>query len=302
MNGPGENRLRGDLWAVVSALATGGGLVIAKIALQSINPITMNTYVFFTGSVIILIDAAISGKLKEMIAIKPAQLLFLFMIAMFFAGSTFCLFTAISFSEPATVSFLSRLELVATLILAAIFLKERINPAEISGLVLVVAGIIVMRYGASIELSRAVGLVSFAALLFGTAEVLIKSRIDWINYRSFIFYRGIFMSAIFIVIGLVTGRIIWVTDGNLILILIAAAFFLPYLGRLGYLKAMKHIDISRASIIVQSQPFFAAAVALAILGTFPPLKEVIGGLLIVTGVITIKLLERRRMAHSLAED
>jgi drug/metabolite transporter (DMT)-like permease len=226
---------------------------------------------------------------------RGRRFLFLsFVISLLFAAATFCLFTAISFSEPATVSFLSRLELIAVLFFAAIFLKERINLAELSGLVLVIAGIVVMRYGASLELSRAVTLVTAASLMIGAAEVLIKSRIDWISYRSFIFYRGVFVTAICLIAGLVTDRIVWVTDGNVILILIIAAILLPYLGRLGYLKAMKHIKISRASIIAQSQPFFAALVALAILGTFPPLKEIVGGLLIVAGVITIKLIEKRR--------
>lgn len=291
------DRLRGDLWAIVSALATGGGLVVAKIALETITPLTLNSYVFFLGSVIILVDAALSRKVTETIAIRPSQILFLLAIAVLFAGSTFCLFTAISLSEPATVSFLSRLELVAILFFAAIFLKERVNPAEMSGLVLVVAGIIVMRYGASIELSRAVTLVTFASLLFGAAEVLIKSRINWIGYRSFIFYRGLFMTIIFLIAGNITGQFTWVTDTNLLLTLLGAAILLPYLGRLGYLKAMKYIKVSRASIIVQSQPFFAAVVALAILGTFPPLKEIIGGLLIVAGVVAIKLIEKRRQGQ-----
>jgi drug/metabolite transporter (DMT)-like permease len=101
------------------------------------------------------------------------------------------------------------------------------------------------------------------------------------------------MSAIFISAGLLSGKFTWVTDGNLWLILIAAGTCLPYLGRLGYINAMKFINISRASIIVQSQPFFAAAAALIILGTFPPLKEIIGGLLIVAGVIVIRLIERQ---------
>jgi drug/metabolite transporter (DMT)-like permease len=294
MTGPKTDRLRGDFWAVISALATGGGLVIAKSALETINPLTFNAYLFFLGSVVILVDASFSRAIKETIIIRPRQAFFIFVISLLFAAATFCLFTAISFSEPATVSFLSRLELIAVLFFAAIFLKERINLAELSGLVLVIAGIVVMRYGASLELSRAVTLVTAASLMIGAAEVLIKSRIDWISYRSFIFYRGVFVTAICLIAGLVTDRIVWVTDGNVILILIIAAILLPYLGRLGYLKAMKHIKISRASIIAQSQPFFAALVALAILGTFPPLKEIVGGLLIVAGVITIKLIEKRR--------
>ena len=101
------------------------------------------------------------------------------------------------------------------------------------------------------------------------------------------------MSAIFLIVGLTSGLFIWITDGNLWLILIATGICLPYLGRLGYINAMKTINISRASIIVQSQPFFAAGAALIILGTFPPIKEIIGGLLIVAGVIVIKMIEKR---------
>lgn len=292
MNIPRTSRLRGDFWAVVSACSTGGGLVAAKAALRTITPITFNTYVFFLGSVIILIDALISRTVRDTVCISPAKIAFLFLISVLFTGSTFLLFSAVSLTEPATVSFLSRLELVATLIVAAIFLKERIRLSETAGLILVAAGIIVMRYGASVELSRAVTMLVAASVLMGSSEVLVKSRIDWINYRSFIFYRGLFMTIIYLVIGRITDQFIWVTDTRLLVILCICGLFLPYMGRLGYLKAMKHINISRAAIIVQSQPFFAGIGALIILGTLPGLKEIVGGLLIVAGVITIKLIER----------
>ncbi len=282
------------MWAILSALATGSGLVVAKIALMTIPTLTLNSYVYFLGSVVIFIDAVFNRKVLETLKIQPRQLFFYLIISVFFAGSTFCLFSAVSLIQPATVSFLSRLELVFTLVFAALFLRERINRAESLGLILVVVGLIVMRYDASIELSKAVALVAFATLLTGLAEVMIKARIHWINYRSLIFYRGIFMSVIFVAVSLAFGQFIWVTNGDLLMLLIVAAILLPYLGRLGYLKAMQRIKISRASIIVQSQPFFAAGAALIILGTFPSAKEVVGGLLIVAGVITIKLLEKKR--------
>jgi drug/metabolite transporter (DMT)-like permease len=262
------------------------------MALKSVSPITFNAYIFFVGAVIILIDAAVSRKLREMFSVSMRQVGFLIIISVLFCGGTFCLYTAVSLVEPATVSFLSRLELVATLILATIFLRERINRAEFSGLILVVAGLVVMRYDASLALSKAVALVVAEAIFSGCAEVLIKSKIFWINYRSLILYRNLFMSVIFLIVGSVIGQFTFVTDAGLFPILIIAGLFLPYMGRLGYLKAMQNINVSRASIIVQSQPFFAAIVALVVLGTFPAIKEIIGGLLIVAGVITIKLIER----------
>ncbi|MFH1699846.1 MAG: DMT family transporter [Candidatus Zixiibacteriota bacterium] len=293
MNGIKSHRLRGDIWATVSALATGGGYTVAKTLLVTLPPIVFNAYMFLFGSVIILIDAGLNRKLKETIFIPPAQIGFYAIVAIFFSAATYCLFTALSFSEPATVSFLSRLELVSTIILASIFLKERLQKSEVFGLILVVAGILVMRYDASIELSRTVTLVTLGSLFFGTAEVLTKWKIDWINYRSYIFYRGIFMSGIFVTIGIVSGKFVIITDLKLLVLLILTAFLLPYLGRTGYLKSMKYINISRSSIIVQSQPFFAAIVALMILNSFPSVKEIAGGLLLVGGVILMKVLEKK---------
>jgi len=226
-----------------------------------------------------------------MILVPPRMLGFYFILALLFSGSTFCLFTAISYTEPATASFLSRLELIATLLLATIFLKEKVTKVELFGLLFVIAGIIVMRYGASLELSRAVLLVSVGAVFVGSAEVAIKARIKRINPRSLIFYRGVFMVVIFLIVGNATEQVHWVGDTRLLLLLGIAAIFLPYIGRFGYLKAMEHINISRASIIVQSQPFFAAGITFMLIGTYPSLKELIGGLLIVTGVVFIKILE-----------
>lgn len=289
-----SRRLRGDLWAIVSASATGIGLIAAKIALASYPTLTVNAYVFFFGMVIICIDAAISRRLSETVRVTLPQMLFLLAVSVIFAAGAFCFYAALSLIEPATTSFLSRLELIFTLIFAGLFLKERLSLAELAGLAIVALGIIVMRYGASVELSRAVLLLTVGTMLTGTAEVMFKWKINWINHRSIMFYRNLFMAATYIIAGLATDRLVWITDSRMILILMLAGFLLPYLGRMGYLKAMRYINISRASVIVQSQPFFAAAAALLILGTFPPLKEIVGGLIIVTGVITIRLLEKRK--------
>ncbi len=290
-----RQRLKGDLWVTVSAITTGGGLAIAKIALVEIEPMLFNCYLFFLGSLIILIDSAIKGKLRETIIISKSQIGFLFIIALFFALATLCLYTSLAISEPATVSFLSRLELIATIVLAVIFLKEKMGRNEIYGLIVVLAGILVMRYGASVELSRTLLLLTIASILIGTAEVLTKARINSINYRSYIFYRNIFISAIFLIITSALGKFVWIGGNPKLLGLIAiCAFLLPYMGRLGYLKGMKYINISRASIISQSQPFFAAGVGLIFIGSLPPLKELIGGLLIVAGVVLIRVLEKNK--------
>lgn len=286
-------RLKGDLWAVVSALTTACGLIASKAALRTLDPLTLNAYAFFFGSLVVLGEAVLTGNLAAAFRVTGKQLLFLFFIAVLFCGSLFCLMTALNLVEPATVSFLSRLELVVTLFLAWFFLRERVSITETIGLAVVVIGILVMRYGASVALSKAMALVVTSAMLSGIGEVITKARIDWIDFRAFVFYRNLFMTVMFVIAGAMTGRLVWVTDGRLILLTAAVGFFMPYWGRLGYLKAMQYINISRAVIIVQVQPFLTAALALVILGTLPPAKELAGGLLIVGGIVLMRLLENR---------
>jgi drug/metabolite transporter (DMT)-like permease len=289
---PVAERIKGDIWAVVSAVTTGGGLIASKVALRTINPLTLNAYAFFFGSMVVLGEAILSGNVTTTFRVTLKQLLFLALLALLFCGSLFCLMSALNLVEPATVSFLSRLELVITLILAGFFLRERISVAETIGLAVVVIGILVMRYGASVALSKAMVLVVISALLSGTGEVMTKARIDWIDLRAFVFYRNMIMTILFIAAGLVSGKLVWVTDGRLVLLTAAVGFFMPYMGRLGYLKAMKYITVSRAVIIVQCQPFLTAALALLILGTLPPVREMAGGLLIVGGIILMRMLEK----------
>lgn len=297
------NRLRGDLWAVVSALTTGCGLIAVKLLLETINPISLNMYIFMVGGILIAIDAVSSGRLRETLTINKRQMTFMLFITLIFCMALFCLMSALMIAEPATVSFLSRLELIATLFFAAIFLKERINRAEIIGLVVVILGIIILRSGGTAALNKALLLITASSLLIGFGEVLIKARIDWINHRSFIFYRNMLGAGLFFIVGSINGNLTRPDDWSGWGLIAISGLCLPYLGRLGYLKAMKNITVSRASIIVQSQPFFAAGAALLILGTLPPLNEIAGGMLIVSGVVIMKLLEMRyRNRSSPAEE
>lgn len=290
---PVAERMKGDLWAIVSAVTTGCGLIASKVVLRTLDPLTLNAYAFFFGSLVVLGEAVLSGNLAATFRVTFKQLLFLTLLAVLFCGSLFCLMSALNLVEPATVSFLSRLELVITLILAGFFLRERISIAETIGLAVVVIGILVMRYGASMALSKAMVLVVISALLSGTGEVITKARIDWIDFHAFVFYRNAIMTLLFVAAGVITRNLVWVSDGQSILLMAAVGFFMPYWGRLGYLKAMKYIKISRAVIIVQSQPFFTAALALVILGTLPPVRQMAGGLLIVAGVVLMRILENR---------
>ncbi|MDD4052663.1 MAG: DMT family transporter [candidate division Zixibacteria bacterium] len=295
---PVTERMKGDLWAIVSAVTTGCGLIASKVVLRTLDPLTLNAYAFFFGSMVVLGEAVISGNLAATFRVTFRQLLFLTLLAFLFCGSLFCLMNALNLVEPATVSFLSRLELVITLILAGFFLRERISIAETIGLAVVVIGILVMRYDASVALSKAMALVVISAILSGISEVITKSRIDWIDFRAFVFYRNAIMTVLFIAAGLISGRLVWVTDYKLVLLMAVVGFFMPYWGRLGYLKAMRYIKISRAVIIVQCQPFLTAALALLILGTLPPVREMAGGLLIVGGIVLMRLLENRAVRET----
>ncbi|MGZ6507347.1 MAG: EamA family transporter, partial [Tumebacillaceae bacterium] len=89
-------------------------------------------FITFNGSI---------GQIKN-IEMKP--LLFIFFSGLAGAASWLCYFGALKVAPATKVAPIDRLSIVFTLILAAIFLKEKMNFGIIAGCVLIVVGSVII--------------------------------------------------------------------------------------------------------------------------------------------------------------
>ncbi len=285
---------KGDLYALSCAVVCGLGTIFAKSGLADITTEIFNFY-FFASAVII---AGISGSIRpkerrEILQITKKAIGLIAILAVFFTFGLYFMMKSLKMIEPATVSFLSRIEVIVVIVLAYIFLKERLVPAEIIGGLVAIGGVLLLKYNTNIEISRASTMMLVSAFFFGLAEIIVKKYIVDLKTIPFLFYRNLFMVGIMYVLMLYQGQKLILPPRETMIQIFIAAMLLPVAGRATYLEALKRINVSRAALITQATPLMTALFALIMLGTLPTPIEWIGGGLIIGGVGAIKLSEIR---------
>ncbi len=279
----------GDLYALACALVCGLGNIPAKVALDRLPVDIYILYYFLFGFIISSLTLSRKSSRDEILKINFKTVSLIAVLAVFFMAALYLMMTALKMIEPATVSFLSRFEVIVTVVLAYMILKERLLFIEIIGGIIAVAGVFVLKYKTNLEISNAATLMVLSSFFFAIAEIIIKKNIKILGTMRFLFYRNLFMVCFIYIILTVKGRALFLPDNNTLFLILLAALLLPVLGRATYMEALKRINISRAALITQSTPLFTALFAFVILATYPSPIEWLGGALIIAGVVVVKL-------------
>ncbi len=279
----------GDYYALVCALVCSVGNITAKVGLRSITPELFQFYLFGFGFIMSAAYLIRPNARKEVFTTNKKALGLIFVLSLLFSFGIYTFISSLKLIEPATVSFLSRFEVIIVLLFAFIFLKERLKPIELIGGLITIGGIFVLKFKTNMVISEAASLMILSAFFFALAEIIIKKNINLVGTIRFIFWRNIFAVFIFYAILIYRNQPIIIIDSNAMFLTALTAFLLPIMGRFTYLEALKRIKVSRAALITQSMPLFTAAFALIILGTYPTPIEWLGGGLIILGVVVIKL-------------
>jgi len=279
----------GDLYALACGVVCGLGNIPAKVAVANISVELYNLYFFIFGFIFSNYVWFNKKDREEIKSVDARTLGLIFILAIIFALALYLFIVALKLIEPATVSFLSRVEVIITVILAYMILKEKLKFVELVGGLIALGGILILKYKTNITISYAAGLMILSSLFFSIAEVIIKKNIHRLGTGRFLFYRNLFMIGIMFAILLVSGHSMYLPPAKTLWLILAAAILLPVLGRLTYMEALKRINISRAALVTQATPLFTAFFAFMILSTYPTLIEWLGGALIIGGVVVIQL-------------
>jgi drug/metabolite transporter (DMT)-like permease len=101
----------------------------------------------------------------------------------------------------------------------------------------------------------------------------------------FAFVRNSIVTLLLVLLNLGWGLPKLADFGRLWYLTPVAALTGPFLARLTFLYALTRVEVSKASILNQTQPLFVAILAFTFLQTIPTLREWIGGIFILGGCI-----------------
>ncbi len=274
----------GDFYAIVCALICGLGNIPAKVGLGEVTAELFNFYYFIFAFAISILALVNRGNREEMAATTKRSFLMIGALTVLFTLGIYTFMYSIKLIEPATVSFLSRVETIFTILLAYLILKERLHLFEIFGGMVAIIGVLFLKFETNLTVSRVATLMIASSLFFAIAEILVKKFVNEIGTIRFVLIRNIFAVIFFLIILKVQGQDISFPNRTTLIMAALTALLLPVLGRITYIKALQKINVSRAALITLSTPLFTALFALIFLGTSPGPMEWVGGLMIVTGV------------------
>jgi bacterial/archaeal transporter family protein len=132
------------IWALLSACFAALTAILAKVGVADINSnlataIRTTVILVFTWGI-----AFATGGAPEIASVAPRTWFFLAASGLATGLSWLCYFRALQLGDVAKVAPVDKLSVALAIILAVIFLGEKVRPQEAVGAALVVVGVIVM--------------------------------------------------------------------------------------------------------------------------------------------------------------
>lgn len=281
--------ISGYLLAVSAAILWGTLGIFAKILYSyKIDPVTI---VFFRALFAFLICLFILALLDpSSIKIKLKHVLFFALFGIISVGIFYALyFYTIKITTIATAAILLYTSPAFVVILSWLFFREPLSASKITALFFVMIGcaFVVGIYRPGILKINLLGILAGlgSGLTFGLYTIFSKRALQSYKPRTVLLYSLGFGTA-FLYFILPKGAIV---NGNYPLIFwtlaLILAIFPTLLAFAFYISSLRHIEASRASIIITIEPVAAAVFAYFILGEYLEPLQIFGGLMVIAGAI-----------------
>jgi drug/metabolite transporter (DMT)-like permease len=206
------------------------------------------------------------------------------------ATSHFLVVLGISYSHAADASLLYVIEPVWGIVLASLVLKERFSPWMGLGLVLVIAGVIVLSLDA-IVVGNAI--IVIGLICEGSFSVAIKPVVD--RYPAAMIMTVILWTCVlFLAVPtfVMTSRIVPATVGEWGEIFYLA-IFCSVIGYLGWIVIMRHVPVNVMYFSIFIQPITGPFIAWMIIGENIGTGLIAGGILLVCGMLSAIISHRQ---------
>jgi len=286
------DKQRGILFAVSASLMFGLSPVFVRLVLDFVNVETMNILFTVFASLCFMLSFAFFRKVAYFRSIfsnwrKVASM------SLFSAAGSLLFTYGIFLYGPVNAAFLIQFTAVFTILFGVAFFKERLTRLEAVGVLVAVAGVFVLAYGnLTLEIVSTLVLL-VAALFFASANTLSKAYVKNMNPVALAGGNSMFMFLFVFAYAVLSGRLetafpsvtlVYAFLGSVTGVVLSFALFF---------KALEVFEVSKAATIRTMEPFLTAIFSFIILALTPTVNQVVGGILIVIGVVTLSLTKEK---------
>lgn len=279
---------KGYLLVISTAIISGLSIFINKFGVSVINPYIFtylkNLTVAFllTGLILAFKDWKAFKKLTR------KQWFLLITIGLIGGGIPFLLFfKGLSLSNPAQASFLHKTMFVYVAVLAALFLKEKIDKRFILGGLILLLGNLILLKKFPIEINQGDLLILLATLLWAAENTISKFLLKDLAGRIVAWGRMFFGSLFIFLFLLGTSQVTPITSLNLKQIswvFVTAILLFGYV--ITWYSGLKFVPVSKATAILLLGSPITTLLSL-IFEKIITFQELLSGILIILGIIIV---------------
>jgi drug/metabolite transporter (DMT)-like permease len=195
-------------------------------------------------------------------------------------------FLGVRYIDPGTAALLTRTSVIFGLVLAVVWLGERLTRVEVAGGALAVVGVFVVGFQPGDYLRLGTLIIVAAGFFYAVHTAVVKRYGGAIPFAEFFFFRLLSTSVVLLVLSAAQAELAWPGTrawGYLVL----AGTLNVVVSRAVYYLALRRLAMSRLTIIATLSPVATIAWSFLLFGSRPSLHEIAGGAAILAGVIVV---------------
>lgn len=280
---------RGHLLALATALVSGISVFYNASALKGTDPFLFTALKNSLAALLLLGAILLAGSWPEIARLERKRWLQLLAIGVLGGSIPFALFFwgLSQVSDAATGSFLYRILFFAASAMAVVFLKERLRPNVVLGvLALLAANALLLRQWGPFGPGE--GLVLLATLLWAAESILSKKALEGLSPSLVAGGRMVFGSIILLAFVLASGKAspaALLSSLALPAVILSSLFLFLYVSL--WYRALALTPVSEATALLASGGLVSALLSAAWAGKMPTLPESASLLLVVAGVALV---------------
>lgn len=271
-----------------SVLTNSATYIISKLLLNELSLLVFGFWWFGMGMIWNGVNVYRKWKNRSLIVPLRRAWPWVMWIGFIEVIATFSFFTAVHLApNPSIIAFLNNLAPVFVIILAVIFLGERITAADFMAFAITMGGAVLITGEAllnpSLLFRSGSGFILISAMLYAVSTVSMKRNVGILDASLVTFNRSVLMFFASWIGFMVEGGSLLIKPG-LWPLLVPGSIMGPFLTVFLTYSALRYIDASRVSVISTGRMFFVLMGTWLVFGVLPALHQVWGGIMIIVGI------------------
>ena len=293
--------LRGYFFLVGTAFFTALSYVFGKAVNKDLYPETV-TFFWFFGAFFFSIFTVmlVPSQRTELRYIRKYLTIFLFSSIVTAIGAALWIFSLRTIGPPLT-SFLMKSQTLFSLLLGIMFLGERLNKGETIGIMLTIAGGVIVAYQEEGYLILGTFMALLSAFFYSLLSFLVKKIAQDLNMLTVANLRALGVAIVVLVYLIITER--FQVPGLRDLVFMAFGGLTgAYIAKASQFQSIKLLDVSRSTAVMPLESLFVVLFSYFLFHDLPSVIKLIGGAGIVMGVVFLVIFRGEKADLQVSED